>query len=169
MRILSVALVALALGMTQPVQARVTGLPDFTDLVADTGPAVVNIRVTEYGERMRRRGDDEAAQPPLDGQVPEYFRRFFEGPNDVPRDRSGAGSGFIIDTDGYVVTNHHVVDGADQIIVRLADRREYEAELVGSDEQSDIALLKIEAENLTSLDGNLCQDRRGIEALLVLL
>jgi serine protease Do len=152
MKFLSVALVVLALGITHPAQARVTGLPDFTDLVADTGPAVVNIRVTEYGERMRRQGDGDPSQPPFDGQVPEYFRRFFEGPNDVPRDRSGAGSGFIIDADGYVVTNHHVVDGADQIIVRLADRREYEAVLVGSDEQSDIALLKIEAENLTTLD-----------------
>jgi serine protease Do len=153
---ISVALLAslslLALGMTQPVEARVSGLPDFTDLVADTGPAVVNIRVTEYGERTRRRGQDGENQPPFDGQVPEYFRRWFEGQDNVPRDRSGAGSGFIIDTDGYVVTNHHVVDGADQIIVRLADRREFEAELVGSDEQSDIALLKIDADDLTALN-----------------
>lgn len=162
MRMLSIALVTFALAMTQPVEARVTGLPDFTDLVAETGPAVVNIRVTEYGERMRRNDDDAQAQPPFDGQVPEYFRRFFEGPNDVPRDRRGAGSGFIIDADGHIVTNHHVVDGADQIIVRLADRREYEAELIGSDEQSDIALLKIEADDLTAVSfGNSSELEQG--------
>ncbi len=129
--------------------ARVTGLPDFTDLVDEAAPAVVNIRVTQYGERLR--GDDAQVTPDFDGEIPEYFRRFFEGQNQ-PRDRQGAGSGFIIESGGYVVTNHHVIDGADQIIVRLADRREYVAELVGSDEQSDIALLKIEASDLPYLE-----------------
>jgi len=135
---------------SQSVFAKVTGLPDFTDLVSEAAPAVVNIRVTEFGERAGNNGPDNG-QPQFDGEIPEYFRRFFEGPN-VPRDRRGAGSGFIIESNGYVVTNHHVVDGADQIIVRLADRREFEAELVGSDEQSDIALLKIDAVNLPSLE-----------------
>lgn len=150
---LSVFALLLTLGLlaSPSLEARekVTGLPDFTDLVGDAGPAVVNIRVTEFGERMRP--NDDGNEPPFEGEVPEYFRRFFEGQN-APRDRRGAGSGFIIDKAGYVVTNHHVVDGADEIIVRMADRREYVAELIGSDEQSDIALLKIEGDDLTALD-----------------
>ncbi len=148
-------LAALALLLTAiaspTVLARVTGLPDFTDLVTEAAPAVVNIRVTQYGERAGGDITGPEGQPPFDGEIPEYFRRFFEGPN-VPRDRQGAGSGFIIDSAGYVVTNAHVVDGADQIVVRLADRREYVAELVGSDEQSDIALLKIDEINLPALE-----------------
>jgi serine protease Do len=151
MHMLRAALVALALFAIQPIEARVTGLPDFTDLVAETGPAVVNIRTTQYGQRTRGQDGQADGQPPFEGDVPEYFRRFFEGPN-VPRDRQGAGSGFIIDSSGYVVTNHHVIDGADQIIVRMADRREFEAELVGSDAQSDIALLKVDAVNLPTLE-----------------
>ncbi len=151
LNIFRILIVGLVLFAAAPASAKVTGLPDFTDLVSEAGPAVVNIRVTQYGERARR-GDGAAdGQPPFDGEVPEYFRRFFDGPN-VPRDRRGAGSGFIIDSNGYVVTNHHVVDGADQIIVRMADRREFEAELVGSDEQSDIALLKIDATDLPKLE-----------------
>lgn len=148
MNILRVALVILALAIVNPAQARVTGLPDFTDLVAEAAPAVVNIQTTEFGETMRGRGE---GQEPFDGDIPPYFRPFFDRRN-IPRDRRGAGSGFIIDPTGYVVTNHHVVDGADQIIVRLADRREFEAELVGSDEQSDVALLKIDAFNLPTLE-----------------
>ncbi|NND45032.1 MAG: DegQ family serine endoprotease [Xanthomonadales bacterium] len=132
---------------------RVSGLPDFTHLVESAGPAVVNIRVTQFGNRVRR-GDDAQAQP-NEEDIPEFFRRFFDVPQD-PRfgqpDRSGAGSGFIYDEDGYIITNHHVVEEADQIIVRLADRREYEAELVGSDAASDIALLKIDAEGLPALE-----------------
>lgn len=141
--------VTICLLAAQPGLAKVTGLPDFTDLVDETAPAVVNIRVTQYGERARN--DSADGQPEFEGEIPEYFRRFFDGQT-PPRDRQGAGSGFIIDSNGYVVTNHHVVDGADQIIVRLADRREYEAELIGSDAQSDVALLKIDAMNLPALD-----------------
>lgn len=144
-RIITLALLVLS---AQTAFAKVTGLPDFTELVGEAAPAVVNIRVTQFGESMRDRSGSE--ESPFEGQVPEAFRRYFEGQGQ-PRDRRGAGSGFIIDTDGHVVTNHHVVDGADQIIVRLADRREYEAVLIGSDEQSDIALLKIEADDLPTL------------------
>ena len=79
-------------------------------------------------------------------EIPEFFRRFFDvpgnpgGPGNGRPDRRGAGSGFIFESDGYIITNHHVVEGADQIIVRMADRREFEAELIGSDPLSDIAL-----------------------------
>jgi serine protease Do len=88
-------------------------------------------------------------------EIPEFFRRFFDVPGNPRRgepDRRGAGSGFIFESDGYVITNHHVVEGADQIIVRLADRREFEAELVGSDPLSDVALLKIDASGLPTLE-----------------
>jgi len=135
--------------------ARVSGLPDFTELVEESGPAVVNIRVTQYGERARRRQDDRGAQQPENQeQIPEFFRRFFDVPGNPGNqpDRQGAGSGFIFESDGYIITNHHVIDGADEIIVRLADRREFEAELIGSDPQSDIALLKIDSKNLPTLN-----------------
>jgi len=139
---------ALLVTVAQPALAKVTGLPDFTELVDMAAPAVVNIRVAQFAERARSTpGVDDS---PFEGQIPDELRRYFEGQGQ-PRDRRGAGSGFIIDRDGHVVTNHHVIDGADEIIVRLADRREYIAVLIGSDEQSDIALLKIEAENLPTL------------------
>jgi serine protease Do len=134
------------------VSARVTGLPDFTGLVDDAVPAVVNIRVTQYGDRVRP--DREMENPHGDEEIPEFWRRFFDvpgNPGNGQPDRQGAGSGFVIEEDGYIMTNHHVVEGADQIIVRLADRREFEAELVGSDPLSDIALLKIDAEDLPTL------------------
>jgi serine protease Do len=139
-----------------PAAARVTGLPDFTGLVEEAAPAVVNIRVTQFGDRAMRPGE-EAEIPPGHEDLPEFFRRFF----DVPRgpgqpgygrpDRMGAGSGFIFEEDGYIITNHHVVEDADQIIVRMADRREFEAKLIGSDPLSDIALLKIDADGLPTL------------------
>jgi serine protease Do len=134
------------------VSARVTGLPDFTGLVDDAVPAVVNIRVTQYGDRVRP--DREMENPHGDEEIPEFWRRFFDvpgNPGNGSPDRQGAGSGFVIESDGYIMTNHHVVEGADQIIVRLADRREFEAELIGSDPLSDIALLKIDAEDLPTL------------------
>jgi len=133
--------------------ARVTGLPDFTGLVEEAVPAVVNIRVTQFGDRVTP--DSGSADNPHDlEQMPEFFRRFFDAPGSPgygTPDRQGAGSGFIIEEDGYIMTNHHVVEGADEIIVRLADRREFEAELIGSDPLSDVALLKIDAEDLPTL------------------
>lgn len=144
--------VLLMLFMSMPLAAKVTGLPDFTELVEKAGPAVVNIRVTQFGSRGPGASDQENAQRGAPGEnhpeIPEFFRRYFNVPDD-PRygepDRTGAGSGFIYDAEGYILTNHHVVDDADEIIIRLADRREFEAELVGSDESSDIAVLKIKA------------------------
>lgn len=155
-RILSLISVLLFSLLSLNATAAVSGLPDFTELVEKAGPAVVNIQVTQFGNRVEPGdGDGDAAQAPYgDQEVPEFFRRFF-GPQGNPNagepDRRGLGSGFIIEKDGYIVTNHHVVDSADQIIVRLADRREFEAELIGSDPQSDIALIKIEAGNLPTL------------------
>jgi serine protease Do len=156
--------------MAAQASAAVSGLPDFTGLVEQAAPAVVNIRVTQFGERSQARNDRSPSQGPLpDEEMPEFFRRFFGDPNDPDnpnfgqRDRYGAGSGFIIDAAGYVVTNHHVIEDADQIIVRLGDRREFEATLVGSDEMSDIALLKIEGVNLPTLNFGAAQDLRAGE------
>jgi serine protease Do len=133
--------------------ARATGLPDFTGLVEDAAPAVVNIRVTQFGNRNG--GDGQMQNPHSNEDIPEFFRRFFDVPGmpNMPNqpDREGAGSGFIIEEDGYIITNHHVIENADEIIVRMADRRQFEAELVGSDPLSDVALLKIDAEDLPTL------------------
>ncbi|HMB60195.1 MAG TPA: trypsin-like peptidase domain-containing protein, partial [Xanthomonadales bacterium] len=141
--------------VTGPVHAKVTGLPDFTGLVETSGPAVVNIQVTKFGQRARAdSGNAGQQQSPGQQQIPEMFRRFFDvpgNPNFDEPDRRGAGSGFIFEKEGFIITNHHVVEDADEIIVRLADRREFEATLVGSDPMSDIALLKVDAENLPTL------------------
>lgn len=123
-------------------------LPDFTLLVEKNAPAIVNVRAT-----TTPKADSRAQFPGSDQQqdVPEIFRRFF-GP--IPRgqqpggERQSAGSGFIISSDGYILTNNHVVDGADQVTVRLSDRRELDARVIGTDEQTDIALLKIDAKQL---------------------
>jgi serine protease Do len=127
---------------------------DFTGLVEDSIPAVVNIETVRFGSRPTERGQSGGEAP---GEMPELFRRFFDfpfgeggGPRGQP-DRRGGGSGFIFASDGLVLTNHHVIENADEIIVRLADRREYEAELVGSDAETDIAVLRIPADNLPTL------------------
>ena len=140
----------LILLMSLPAAAKVTGLPDFTELVEKTGPAVVNIQVTKFGTRGSRGGGENGAPGNGRGEnhpeIPEFFRRYFNVPGNPgggEPDRMGAGSGFIYEKDGYILTNHHVVAEADEIIIRMADRREFEAELIGSDEASDIAVLKI--------------------------
>ncbi|MFC1702558.1 Do family serine endopeptidase, partial [Pseudomonadota bacterium] len=142
--------ILLMLFLSLPVAAKVTGLPDFTELVEKAGPAVVNIRVTQFGTRSPRASGQDGGQRGEQGEnspeIPEFFRRYFNVPNNPhggEPDRMGAGSGFIYDAEGYILTNHHVVADADEIIIRLADRREFEAELIGSDESSDIAVLKI--------------------------
>ena len=134
---------------SQPARPLVTGLPDFTSLVERVGPAVVNVSA-EIAPRTARGG------APGQEQIPEIFRRFF-GPGvpfpEAPEGRGGVsqGTGFLISDDGYLLTNHHVVDGADTVQVRLSDRREFTAEVVGSDEESDVALLKIDADGLPFL------------------
>ncbi len=125
-------------------------LPDFTGLVEKNGPAVVNVQATHNG-------DDSIQSDGVDPQdMPEIFRRFFGpgGPGGHPRldgTRISEGSGFIISSDGYILTNNHVIDGADQIVVRLSDRRELDAKVIGTDKQSDIALLKVKAANLPTV------------------
>ncbi|GGC18188.1 peptidase [Oxalicibacterium flavum] len=140
----------------------VAGLPDFTDLAEKAGPAVVNIRTTE---RVRSNASGAMTQ---DEEMQEFFRRFFGAPlpqQPAPRRRQqpnaapeveeqvprGVGSGFIISADGFVMTNAHVIDGADEVYVTLTDKREYKAKIVGADKRTDVAIVKIEGSNLPRL------------------
>jgi len=132
-------------------QAKATqvNLPDFTGIVESNSAAVVKILVEVEPVKSAPQGD--MTEP--DG-VPDYLRRFFDPRGGIPRGdvpRSGTGSGFILTEDGYVVTNNHVVEGATSVVVRMTDRREFDAEIVGLDELSDLALLKIDAEDLPTL------------------
>jgi serine protease Do len=127
--------------------ARAQDLPDFTQLVEKAAPAVVNVEATQT----------DTAQGDVDDQdIPEIFRRFF-GPGMRPPhggaggERHSLGSGFIISSDGYILTNNHVIDGADEIIVKLSDRRELDAKLIGTDKESDVALLKVKATGLPTV------------------
>ncbi len=135
------------------VQAQ--SLPDFTQLVEQNAPAVVNISTVSHGRQGYHQFHGPGKSPlPENSPFGDLFRRFLEegqGPELPPEESESLGSGFIISTDGYVLTNHHVVDGADEVIVRLSNRKSYEAKVVGSDEASDIALLKIDAENLPAV------------------
>lgn len=136
-------------------------LPDFTDLVEQVGPAVVNIRTLE---RVR----SSSATPggaPGDEEMQEFFRRFFGVPMpNVPRQQRptprggeeeqprGVGSGFILSQDGFVMTNAHVVEGADEVVVTLTDKREFKAKVVGvPDKRTDVAVIKIEATGLPAV------------------
>jgi len=162
-----------------PATPLVTGLPDFTGLVEQVAPAVVNIQVTTRPRGGMGRGGNMPGQE----QFPEFFRRFFgpgspfqnpdQGGNededgyDGPLGRS-LGSGFIISDDGYVLTNHHVVDRAQEVKVILSDRREFTAKVVGSDEQSDVALLKLDVDGLPFLRaGNSNEVRPGQWAVAI--
>ena len=129
-------------------------LPDFTDLVKTLSPSVVNISTVQEQKQNSR-----SAMPHNfnDQEVPEIFRDFFRGfqqpPGQQPRMHpQSLGSGFIISDDGYILTNHHVIDNAEKVVVRLNDRREIEAEIIGSDQRSDVALLKVDAKDLPALE-----------------
>jgi serine protease Do len=154
----AIALSFCLLASAAPMGALAQGLPDFTELVEKVGPAVVNIRTTERPRAGRGGSGNEADEDML-----ELFRRFGiippgqgrpgprspQQPDDAqPR---GVGSGFILNADGYVMTNAHVVDGADEVIVTLADKREFKAKTIGADKRSDVALVKIEATGLPTV------------------
>ncbi|MDD4915112.1 MAG: DegQ family serine endoprotease [Methylococcales bacterium] len=126
-------------------------LPDFTELVKNNGDAVVNISTTQKAAPDVQNDSGEQQLPQdLPPDMEEFFRHYFQGPGRgmAPKETSSLGSGFIISKDGYVLTNRHVVNNASEIIVRLKDRRELVAKLIGSDESTDVALLKIEAKDL---------------------
>ncbi|WP_256775839.1 MULTISPECIES: DegQ family serine endoprotease [unclassified Stenotrophomonas] len=142
-----------------PAPQLVSGLPDFTNLVEQVGPGVVNVETTIVRSNRQARG----MGPGGDDEMPEFFRRFFgpdfqmpgQGPggqDDGPRIQGrGMGSGFIISADGYVLTNYHVVADASEVKVKLGDRREFTAKVIGSDQQYDVALLKIDGKNLPTV------------------
>ena len=133
-------------------------LPNFTTLVEKHSSAVVNISTTKNPkDKKSLQHDFSGGGSEKDEMLDELMRRFFdrgEGSGSFPSEKEShsLGSGFIVSKDGYVVTNHHVIAGADEIIVKLSDRRELVAKLVGSDKRSDVALLKVEAENLPVLE-----------------
>ena len=140
------------------VAPSVRGLPDFTDLVEQVGPAVVNIRTLE---KTSSRG----ATSGMDPDMLEFFKRFGIPLPNMPRQQQrpqppqqpeqdqprGVGSGFILSSDGFVMTNAHVVDGADEVLVTLTDQREFKAKIIGADKRTDVAVLKIEATGLPAV------------------
>ena len=140
-----------------PVWAQTRTLPDFTDLVDQVGPSVVNIRTLE-------RVKASASTSGVDEQMLEFFKRFgIPVPPNLPRgpraergqpdedQPRGVGSGFILTADGFVMTNAHVVDGADEVIVTLTDQREFKAKIIGADKRTDVAVVKIEATGLPAV------------------
>jgi serine protease Do len=153
------ALVPPAPAMAQAA-AQARGLPDFTDLVEQVGPSVVNIRTIE------RARASSAVPGAVDEEMQEFFRRFFgqplpgaprQGPRpnrpqpDEEQQPRGVGSGFILTTDGFVMTNAHVVEGAEEVLVTLPDRREFKAKIVGFDKRTDVAVVKIEGTGLPAV------------------
>lgn len=142
----------------QPAAAQTRVLPDFTDLVEQVGPSVVNIRTIEKVTVRPSSGSG------MDEEMLEFFRRFGLPMPNVPRQQGprsgppqqeeqprGVGSGFILSADGFIMTNAHVVEGADEVIVTLTDKREFKARLVGADKRTDVAVVKIEASGLPAV------------------
>nr|MBP8901401.1 trypsin-like peptidase domain-containing protein [Thiobacillaceae bacterium] len=119
-------------------------LPDFTELAEKQSHAVVNITTTQDAKQIRR-----GHKMPDPDEMMEFFRKFMppEGERFMPP-RRGNGSGFLISADGYILTNAHVVDDVDELVVKLNDKREFRAKVVGTDARTDVALIKINADNL---------------------
>ena len=150
-------LTALCLFGLMTNRAMAESLPDFSKLAEDSSPAVVNISTLSKPKR-----DRAEMYGPYGDELPELLRRYFGFQIPESGGRGGSpqieqpqpqslGSGFIISKDGYVLTNNHVVDGADEIIVRMNDRSEYKAKLIGADKRSDLALLKVDGKNLPAV------------------
>lgn len=150
--------------------ARAEFLPDFTDLVERFGPAVVNISSVQTSPGGFQR-PGEGDRLPEDNPLYDFFRRFFGDEGDVPDfggEGRSLGSGFLLSADGYVITNAHVVEMAEEIIVRTSDRREFIATVIGTDERSDIALLKVDAQDLPSVEiGNTVDLKVGAWVLAI--
>ena len=151
----------IAVSPLQPAMAQARALPDFTDLVDQVGPSVVNIRTMEKVSLRSAQGGQG------DEDMLEFFRRFGlpmpnipGNPKQAPRQNRpqqeeeqprGVGSGFILTADGFIMTNAHVVDGADEVLVTLTDKREFKAKIIGADKRSDVAVVKIEATGLPAV------------------
>ena len=136
--------------------AAARGLPDFADLVAQSGPAVVNVAVVERSKPASF--DDEAGDDPLR----DFLKRFGGAPHGAQPPARGEGSGFIVTADGYILTNAHVVADAGEVTVRLTDRREFTAKVVGVDRRTDVAVIKIAGKDLPTVHiGDPAQLRPG--------
>jgi serine protease Do len=130
---------------TWTLTADARSFPEFTDLIEAKSPAVVKITAESKSQSAAQ------SEPQVPDNVPDIFKRFLDPRRAPQRKASASGSGFLISKDGYVLTNNHVVEGATSVVVRLIDRREYDAEIIGTDPQSDLALLKIKEKNLPFL------------------
>jgi serine protease Do len=139
--------------LSLPTQAR--SLPEFTELVFVNSPAVINISTTKKNKARKMPSLPKGMEIPEGTPFDEMFKHFFgpgqRGQRPQPYESNSLGSGFVLSEDGYIMTNHHVIKDADEIIVRFNDRTELEAKVLGSDERSDIALLKVEATGLTAV------------------
>ncbi len=152
--VLSLVLTILMSAALLPLEVASRELPDFTALVREQGAAVVNISSKQAAVRPPIQRPELPELPP-GSPLQDFFQRFFgeeteEAPDDLAQSRS-LGSGFIISADGYVLTNSHVVDSAEEIVVRTSDRREFIATLIGTDKRSDIALLKVAGDGLPAV------------------
>ncbi|HEX4150700.1 MAG TPA: Do family serine endopeptidase [Steroidobacteraceae bacterium] len=150
-RAASAALLAAAPAAAPSSRARVTGLPDFSGLVADNGPAVVNISVVEKPQKLGSGSGSGSGDQGDEDPLSQFFHRFqAPGPEHMPP-AHGIGSGFIVSPDGYVLTDAHVVADASEVTVKLTDRREFRAKVIGVDQRSDVALIKISATGLPTV------------------
>lgn len=168
-------MIMLCFGLLSSGRAMAYNLPDFSELVEQVGPSVVNIRTTQKVGRQMQGGVPNF--PGMDPNDPffEFFKRFMPpGAVPMPPGRGqqqptperevprGVGSGFIIDSTGFILTNHHVVEGAESIIVTLTDKREFKAKIIGSDQRTDVALVKIEGDNFPALKiGDVAKSKVG--------
>ncbi len=146
---------AVSVPMAANAQAR--DLPDFVSLYEKNSPSVVSISVSSTPGRNRPRAGGEGNAQPDREEMEEFFRRYFGGGGGgngrQPREfrRQGGGSGFIISADGFIVTNAHVVEDADEVIVKFTDKRELKAKIIGTDKRTDVAVIKVEATGLTAV------------------
>ena len=149
--VLAISLLTLSLAAPLPALAQRGELPDFSEVVERVGPAVVNIRTSEKLKTAVN------GMPEIDEQMQDFLRRFGiplprrnapRGGDEEAPQRRGVASGFILSADGFVMTNAHVVDGADEVFVTLTDKREFKAKVIGVDKRSDVAVVKIEATGL---------------------
>ncbi|MGB5009986.1 MAG: DegQ family serine endoprotease [Candidatus Dechloromonas phosphoritropha] len=146
--------------MAQPISGAAAALPDMSGIVARNSPSVVNISVS--GTRKAGSRGQKLPQFDDDDSVPDFLRRFGAPQNRGEAPAHGLGSGFIISPDGTILTNAHVVDGAEEVIVKLTDKREFKAKVLGLDTASDVAVLKIDATDLPAVRiGNVANTRVG--------